>query len=202
MSTKRELIKADFSNELSDGKGLVIFDMGCYFPYSNQDILTFDFSLGMKEMKYKRNHRYPNNGYVTLSKKMGRRVCKYGYPEIVDIDTTSPIILNVEFGIKSEVGRMLFPVFANVTAEKPVCGMSFHFMFDDGIFRITTYDKSAEGVGWIEKTYSNKAVSDDTIEAYEKGLYVPMFGRLSAMKNTVIYEDAIELFPSKIEEFL
>lgn len=71
----------ELGEEISKGKGCIVFD----FPYADQDFLIFKFKLGEEELEpYKYNHRYPNKDYVTISKKMGRRVSRIGYPVFVN----------------------------------------------------------------------------------------------------------------------
>ena len=64
-----EEVVNELSEEISKGKGCIVFDFACYFPYADQDILIFKFKLGEEELEpYKYNHRYPNRDYVTISK--------------------------------------------------------------------------------------------------------------------------------------
>lgn len=203
MTTVAKLISEDFAQELAAGKGLIVFDLGCYFPYENQDILAFDFDIGTGEsMVYKRNHRYANHAYVTLSRKMGRRVCKYGYPVVIDTDKPNFICLCVNVGIKDRTIQICLPVMANVMPEKPVCGMTLHMMFDDAVFKVYDHIPSNDG-GWFQKIYSNVPVDADTEYRYEQGLYVPMTSKaIRGADYTVVFDTKIELNACTLDEFI
>lgn len=36
----------ELGEEISKGKGCIVFDFACYFPYADQDFLIFKFKLG------------------------------------------------------------------------------------------------------------------------------------------------------------
>ena len=118
----------ELGEEISKGKGCIVFDFACYFPYADQDFLIFKFKLGEEELEpYKYNHRYPNKDYVTISKKMGRRVSRIGYPVFVDLNEEYFFILEIEVGIKDyKTVKLDFPVIVKLTEEKPVCNLGFH----------------------------------------------------------------------------
>lgn len=84
------VIQSELENELNQNKGCIIFDFGCYFPYSNVQDLIFDFHLGLESFSDKKmNHRYPNKSYQTISRKYGRKVSKLGYPYFFDIHNSN-----------------------------------------------------------------------------------------------------------------
>lgn len=42
----REEIVNELGKEITNGKGCIVLDFSCYFPYANQDCLEFKFKLG------------------------------------------------------------------------------------------------------------------------------------------------------------
>ena len=46
----KQMIFNEIGEKISEGKGCIVFDFGCYFPYSNQDILTLNFKLGKEKL--------------------------------------------------------------------------------------------------------------------------------------------------------
>lgn len=129
--------------QLLDDECCLVFDFGCYFPYSNFEILTFNFSLGLEEFDdYKINHRYPNKSYQTISKKYGRKVSKIGYPYIMKLDEQSPMLLCLKVGIDKQYVTMIFLVQTNMTKDRPVSGLSLRFDFDKSEFHFTSYEKA------------------------------------------------------------
>ena len=114
-----ELIKNEI--QLADDECCIVFDFGCYFPYANSEVLTFDFALGMEEFNdYKINHRYPNKQHQTISKKYGRKVSKLGYPYIMKLSEQHPMLLCLKVGIKEQYITMIFPLQTNMTKDKPI----------------------------------------------------------------------------------
>jgi len=129
----REIVKNEI--QLLDNECCIVFDFGCYFPYSNFGVLTFAFSLGIKEFDdYKINHRYPNKKYQTISKKYGRKVSKIGYPYIMKLYEQSPMLLCLKVGINKQYITMIFPLQTNLTKEKPICELSLRYNFDKSEF--------------------------------------------------------------------
>ena len=45
MKTIEELVKDEI--QLADDECCIVFDFGCYFPYSNFEVLNFNFTLGV-----------------------------------------------------------------------------------------------------------------------------------------------------------
>ncbi len=143
---------------------LLILDFGCYFPYSNQDSLHFNFKLGMDECgDKKQNHRYPNKGYVTLSKKYnGRKVSKLGYPLIIkksDLDDKGGFmaILVIEFGISDNYMEMIYPLIVDFSGDKKVASLKYrHNAENPNIpkFSFGTEKQAEDGIGWIPYYYS------------------------------------------------
>lgn len=134
---------------LAEDECCIVFDFGCYFPYSNFKDLAFDFSLGMENFSdYKLNHRYPNKCYQTISKRTGKKVSKIGYSYIMKLaEQESPFLLCLKVGMKwEEPLTMIFPVFTSMTKEKPVCGLSFRFCYDDGKFSFATHKRTKNGI--------------------------------------------------------
>lgn len=155
-----EIINSEILEEINKGKGCIIFDFGCYFPYKND--LIFDFSLGMEEMTDKKlNHRYPNKGYHTISKKYGKRVSKIGYPYFFELEETNPdatpwiLTLTVGVDSKEQTVQLLFPLLLNVTKEKPVCTLSLRYIFEKQRFTFTSHYPSDDGIGFLSRYWTN-----------------------------------------------
>lgn len=129
-------ISKESALELTSGftdekKGCVIFDFGCYFPYSNQQDLCFEFSLGMEKISdIKLNHRYPNKDYVTISRKNGRKISKLGYPYFTKLGEFLAI-LSVTVGVNNNKGTMLFPIKTLLTEEKSICLLQMHLQLTE-----------------------------------------------------------------------
>lgn len=194
----RELIKDEI--KLTNDECCIVFDFGCYFPYSNSDILTFDFSLGMNKFDdYKLNHRYPNKCYQTISKKYGRKVSKLGYPYIMKLNEQSPMLLNLKVGLKGQCITTIFPIQTKMTKDKPVCGLTLHWDFDKSNFRFISYEKEDNG-GWQQHNWYSYEVETDRMGDSDILLGTPQ--KVDDDSFTIIYSDIIELFPTPLLELV
>lgn len=197
----RELVRKEI--QLKEDECCIVFDLACYFPYSNQEILTFDFSLGMEEFTdYKRNHRYPNVGYETISKKYGKRVSKLGYPYIMKLDNQAPMLLVVKVGIKEECMSLVFPVQTSMTKEQPVCGLTMRYMFDESKFSFITYKKAEDGCGWNVYRWFNHEIGEDAKQPNDVVLNPPHLVGSNEKKATIVYENILTPSPSRLDDFL
>jgi hypothetical protein len=194
----RELIKDEI--RFTDSECCIIFDFGCYFPYSNIEILTFDFSLGMEEFDdYKINHRYPNKGYQTISKKYGRKVSKVGYPYIMKLDEQSPILLCLKVGIKKQYITMIFPLQTNMTKDKPTCALSFQYDFVKSEFYFISHEK-AENQCWYHHIWRNYEVESDKKSDSDVLLNTPC--KVGDDSYTFLYDNIIEPCPATLSDLM
>ena len=194
----RELIKDEI--KLTDNECCIVFDFGCNFPYSNSDILTFSFSLGMDEFSdYKINHRYPNKCYHTISKKYGRKVSKLGYPYIIKLNEQSPMLLNLKVGLKGQHITSVFPIQTKMTKDKPVCGLIMHWDFDNNNFRFISYESTDNGI-WQQHNWYSYEVKNYKLTDYDILLGKPQ--RVDKDSSILIYNDIIEPFPTPLFELM
>ena len=194
----RELIKNEI--KLADDECCIVFDFGCYFPYANFEILTFDFSLGMEKFNdYKINHRYPNRHYQTISKKYGRKVSKLGYPYIMKLNEQSPMLLCLKVGIKEQYITAIFTLQTKMTRDKPICGLSLHYNFDESKFRFISHEK-AEDSGWRQHNWYSYEVEKDRLCDYDILLNTPH--RVSGDSYTLVYDNIIEPCPSPLLDLM
>ena len=178
--------------QLKDDECCIIFNFGCYFPYSNSDILTFEFSLGDEKLEdWKMNHRFPNKGWQTISRKYGRKISKLGYPYIMKLDKQGPMILALKIGIKEKFVTLLFPITINMTKDKPICVLDLHYYFEENKFYLSSFEKIEKGC-WHEHRWLSPR-EDDDIRDSDIILGVPR--TVKASKFTVIYDDIITPFP-------
>lgn len=196
MGDRKEIIKSEI--QLADDECCIVFDLGCYFPYANPEVLTFDFQLGMETFDdYKLNHRYPNKGYQTISKKYGRRVSKLGYPYIMKLDKQGIMLLCINIGINNDYLQLLFPVVTEMTKEKPVCGLTLHYLFDKNEFCFTSYEAAKDG-GWYGHTWSNH----ELIVPGKNDILLDTPHRVSEDSFALIYDNVITPCPSTMEDLL
>ncbi len=153
MNEKYEIIN-ELSEEIEHGKGCIVFDFACFFPYANwKDKLKFKVKLDQKELNsYVLNNRYPNHAYVTLTKKSGRKLSKIGYPYFVELFQEHQITVEIEIGTQN-IKNLIFNVLVTLTKDEPVCGLTFNFKdFDTFIF----YSNKKSEDGWYTYTWSNQ----------------------------------------------
>lgn len=164
----QQLLIDEIGEETKKGKGCIILDLACFFPYSDQEALTFRFKCGENEPEsYKYNHRYPNKHYVTISKQMGQKVSKLGYPYFVDLNKETDFLLQIEVGIEDGVIKLIFPVKVLLTEDKPVCSLTLHFNFEDMSFLWGNAHKDRDGryysKMWTNREVQPRLLDEDTI---------------------------------------
>lgn len=159
---KHELLK-DARRIIPDMKetdGILNIDIGLLFNYSNQHIVSLGFGLLNDDIlkkkateddsKYlftdtKLNHRYNHKGYITLSRKIGKKISKTGYPIVAPINELNKYrSLIVCFGIKEQIITAFFPI--------TVCLDKYHPI---GILNCIIHD-------WENKNFINKFGIDIT----------------------------------------
>lgn len=185
-------IAKELREEIQNGKGCIVFDFGCYFPYEDEENLTFRLSLGQEELpSQKLNHRYINANYQTISKKNGRRVSKIGYPYYVDLndESMSMLLLCVEVGLREEVVRLIFPISLHLTEEKPVCGLVLHYNFEDSTFVFFT--KYYDGKYINEIVYGNKTLEKQNVHLFSDPAQVS--------NHTLLYSEVMEPKACKLD---
>lgn len=189
-----KLIKNEI--ELADDECCIVFDLACHFPYSNFEILTFDFSLGLEKFNdLKINHRYPNRQYQTISKKYGRKVSKIGYPYIMKLNEQLPMLFGLRVGIKEQYVTLIFPLLTNMTKNKPVCGLTLHYFFEKSQFYFESYEKAENG-GWLRHRWYNYEVKDDILTNNDILLNNPH--AVDDDSYILIYDDIIEPYSSPL----
>lgn len=187
----RKLIESEI--KLADDECCVVFDFGCYFPYSNAEVLKFDFSLGMKEFEdFRINHRYPNKNYQTISKTYGRKVSRLGYPYIMKLNEQGIMLLRLRVGTKESYGNLIFSLMTNMTKEKPICYLCLHYNFDENNFHFSTNEKLVNG-DWCPHNWYSHAVNCIT----DKDVLLDTPRRAD---DTLIYEDIITPYPCALSD--
>ena len=190
----------EVQTELDNNMGCIIFDLSCYFPYVEQEKLTIDFGIGLEKCDdIKLNHRYPNKGYVTVSKKNGRKLSKMGYPYFCELGKPLAMLLKINIGFKDEEDKItyIFPIEVNLTKEKPVCYLTFRQSFKTSFMKLfTTYH--CEGGGWRTITWTN-----DTEEENFKGMTTIFLQSPNMIDEGVfVYQDVITPVAQKTDELL
>ena len=141
-----EDIKRMYGENMKEGTGVILLDIGYLFPYANQEDLCTDFYLTDRyeqpeinhngitlgsiclrcaDKELVRNHRYPNRGYVTLSSKVGRKVSREGCYLTAPADVMNRMkFLSVSYGFGEEMLQMIIPVSIRLSSDKPYVCMS------------------------------------------------------------------------------
>lgn len=190
-----EILKNEIN--LSEDECCIIFDFGCYFPYSNSNELTFDFSLGMEYFKdYKINNRYRNKYYQTISKKYGCKVSKIGYPYVMKLNEQAPMLLTLNIGIKDKYVTLVFPIHTKMTKDKPVCTLKFHYIFDKNEFYFISYEKEKD---FYHQHIWSSYKAEDKIKNNEIILNV---SKIIDDSNTIVYGNIIEPYELSLKDLL
>ena len=162
-------------NKMKDGYGFICVDLGIFTPLKDQSktsasIIFYkempsaqylsDINYSEKEVTDDSimNHRYPNKGYLTLSKRNGKKVSKSGYAVVDTIDALNQyqyISITVKNGCSVKIHIM--PMSVKLTKSKPFSRVSVRIMQESesssDIITVSTY--KLDGKGWKEKIYCN-----------------------------------------------
>lgn len=210
-----DIVQKEIAEELSKDKGCIVFDFGCYFPYSDPDKkLIFEFSVTASQddtkINAKLNHRYPNKNYYTISKKNGRKLSKIGYPVFVDLnEDNSMMFLQIKVGYDKDIAYMVYPLRIQLTKEYPVCGLKLRFSFDDGALCFSSHKRDVEGWKWfdwfnyrhfktLEKTLEKKVLEKN----FRAGIEYCIFAEPEQINNTLLFGEVLTPFPQKLEDLL
>ena len=192
-----EILKNEI--QLSEDECCIVFDFGCYFPYSNSNGLTFYFSLGMEEFKdYKINNRYRNKCYQTISKKYGRKISKIGYQYIMKLNEQAPMLLTLKIGIKDKYVTLVFPINTKMTKDKSVCTLKFNYIFDKHKFYFISYEKEKDYC-YHQRIWSSYKAEDKINKPNEIILNV---SNIIDDSNTIVYEDIIEPYELALQDLI
>lgn len=195
------------NENIGEGNVCILIDAGIYFPYANQDLVTFDVILMEDIVKppqeklffrneewshKKRNHRYPNNGYVTLSKTYGRRVSHFGYPFVCSPNQALKYkYLCAKIGIKNQYMLVYFPLKLNIDQDNPYTWIMFHVRGDipDNVeFDIRCFDRFFEG-GYMDHIYMSGDIEDSPWKDIATKL---SFSRLQNEELVAVCNETIE----------
>lgn len=200
-------IFTEISEQLQQGKGCIIFDFGLYFPYTLKegDKLIYKFQLGTEvgseefnDMKL--NHRYPNKMYYTITKTYGRKLSKCGYPYFFDLKKDKPFqsLLCLTTGYvlngKEEAFDMMFNLQAELTAERPVCGLSLQQNVIKKSIDFVSHKSAENGHVYIPHYWSNK-ISSEEYDGFTTLLKTPH----KVDDKTVLFDTVIKPFAEKAE---
>ena len=185
---------------LKDGEGCVVIDFGCYFPYANQKDMEIGISFDDNEkvQDSKPNHRYPNTGYSTLSRKYGKRVSRAGYPYIVKLGTTN-FIMKLHMKMSRMNIVLSFKMKCTLTKEKPVCDVEIRYLFDEGSIIIETYERKDKYL--YSKMWKNHRLDEDkdctdlTIEGSDT---IKKDEKTEGLVE-VFYAEEIEMYSNKVK---
>jgi len=197
--------------EQDTGSGIFCLDFSAYFPYENQDILELDASLSTHLMESgnvlnirdlgKLNHRYPNYGYVTLSQKFGRKICRCG--SIIQrphAELTNYKYLNLTYNVKglnTVRSRMIVPININTSDEKPCAVIEARFMLEDfnrPDLILTIYEKNSVTHSF---TYGTDNGSHIAINVGER--FTPLTIKEGQL-GFIVYQETVSPVPHKLED--
>ncbi|MCR5837066.1 MAG: hypothetical protein K6G88_11215 [Lachnospiraceae bacterium] len=148
---------------VNDGNlGVVNLDVGVYFPYANQDDIIIQFALLDSQIlednvdsclsrflydDIQCNHRYPNEYYITASKRKGRKVCKTGYPiikPICELNGSKWLAISVYPRQVKQKHIYCYPVSIDLSKDRCVTGVGIRINIEKPRVDMLTYDNINE----------------------------------------------------------
>lgn len=223
---ERMLLKIEFIEELerlgieqNPGLGIFCLDFAAYFPYANQDVLDLDASLSTHPMKSgkvlnirdlgKLNHRYPNQGYATLSQKFGRKLCRCGcliqrpHTELMEYK-----YLNLGYGFKGNLDsvQMSVPININTSDERPCATVEARFMLrnpNEPNLALTTYERQPNRC-WDSLVYGISNTNFTATEERDRFIQLTPANSEEEVKESgfVVYRETVSPISCRPEDVL
>lgn len=201
-----EDIERCVGHKLDPELGLLIIDFGAYFPYSNQEVLNMniEFLTDLDETfvclstdDKKLNHRYANNGYVTLSRVCSRRVCKSGYFWYKDLVSLNRIkYIRFGYDMNHQMLYFIVPVVLKLDAVYNSACLTIHLDLkelntpDFTVFS-HQYFKDEHGIiGWHCSYYTTKDFDSSSVNYVALKIDENLTSR---EHHIVVYQTEIEL---------
>lgn len=199
-----EPIINELENEVvNNHKGCLVLNSMVYFPFKNTPECNFQFSVDVNHHHFddfKLNHRFPNKGYYTISKRYGRRLSKIGYPYFFDIKNgPQKFLISIHVSVFEDKMNIVFPVEINVTEDNPVCGLEVRFMFQKGEFILQTYARHDDG-GWESFRWYGY-MNQDEIDELDNVKVMGSPG-LNVETKTLFFDTVVKPVPQKLEDLL
>lgn len=197
-----QIIVNELEHEIVDNKkGCIVIDAGVFFPYMDdpENPLVFSLDIGVNPLEdVKLNHRYPNRGYYTITRKYGRRVSKIGYPYFVDLsDEPRRLLLTIHVGVGEDIMHICVPVVVCLTEDLPCCVLNLKFLFEKGEFSFESYKK--DGIGWRSHSWIATKNSDAEDSELETIMGAP---GADMETHTLFFDTEIRPFAQKMEDLL
>lgn len=207
--------------------GVVNLDVAVLFPFENQEMVKCnmgviseniikeekvnDCQMDIKSLLFTDtclNHRYANFGYLTLSKKQGRKVCKIGYPvigSIKSLNNIKQIVLRVGT-VNGNALILRIPVSIKLTNEKSVCGLNIvvHGLDVPSLFGIelTSEESIMDEVGVYGGVAHHYYIGDSFYkDEIENSIELKPCDTKSNSK-AIIYDTKVELYSQSPNESL
>jgi len=192
----QDRLKREIGSGLNDGKGYLIVDLGCYFPYTNVEVLTFDFAIDSNTYDDKvTNTRYPNKCYQTISKKKGRQISRFGYPVEFEYGEHT-VKLAITIGIEDDTATLVFPLVFRLDKDHPIAGLSFRYNFDNHEFYLMSHAKVPDMPGWWDYRWYN------TNNEHINDQHYKLLSEPEQTDTVLTYKDVIFPKPNSLEDFI
>lgn len=216
-----------FASADNEQYGVVNLDVAVLFPFKNQEMVKCNIGVISEDLLKEEqvnnceidtkpllftdtclNHRYENFGYLTLSRKQGRKVCKIGYPVIGSIKSLNnirQIVLQVGT-VNGNALTLRIPVSIKLTNEKSVCGLNIvvHGLDIPSLFGIelTSEESVMDEVGVYGGVAHHYYIGDSFYkDEIENSIELKPCDTKSNSK-AIIYDTKVELYSQSPNESL
>lgn len=210
---RNDEIRSELEEEIAKGKGCIVFDFSCIFPYADEYDLIFKFGIDKIDTDnlapYYLDHRSTNKDNVTISKmigKNGKESSRLGYPLFVDLDKEYSFQLCVEIGERVEHWkreyislRRVFPVRVKLTHDKPVCGLTLTTDIRDKSFLFGSWYKcDGEMLKWGRTFWENHESNSKGVIVMDEPTYGP-YGN-EDLPYAAFYHKELTPYPQALED--
>ena len=192
---------------IKNHKGCLLLDAGIIYSWANipnNPVIFFSIDIdGNPLQDVKLNHRYPNKGYYTISRKYGRRVSQIGYPYYVDLNNElQKFMMTIHAGIGEDVVHLNIPVQVLLTQEKPVCGLSIRCLHENRecVFRSCCRNKNNNEEWLVNSWHAIKPGHQISFGDSESTILESP--EINKDTMTLTFAEEITPFPQEVEELV
>lgn len=208
--------------DVPEDMGLLAMDFGAHFPYYDQDELRLRAILSTEPMNEGvfldfgsqsiLNNRYPNRDYLTISKKCGRKICRFGCFSIMPLEEEELAVfryLNVGYDFHDKKVSVCIPISINMTKENSCAAFNVTLMLErlyESELEIRIYERN--GAGYITHKYGyGRYIDTGTVGRHSdcNRFYPLTLQRTTESHDEVkwfLLNETVDMIPCRLEEAL
>ncbi len=186
----RNYLKEVLDREIVYGEDecILLLDIAYYGVIENVNYLPTRFNFLVNDRQYddfKINHRYPNDSYLTVTKKYGKYVSRFGYPVVLKLaEAKEPVKVSLQIYTTrndKEFLELQVSLFLqmNCDMEHRIGDMTIYYFYDPDTLKINVFSNLPpsyypDGYHFVSAKYLEKIEQDEEIKSGLGGFNNPL----------------------------